>query len=190
VRSDAFGLLNESRGTRLQLSMKEGKQISKGRPGLYSVSAVAILALAPLNTAWAQETTYEVRGYGVNEASVIDKAGDMTTASSQTRGNADLTRPGMPAVKFTYECRAVSHFSKAGAEFTNRCTFVDPDGDRLVGASNGTQKGWQWRYLGGTGKWEGITGGGPGVPDGAYARVSSSVAGSCCKATGTYTLKK
>lgn len=164
--------------------------MSKGKLGLHSVSAVAILALAPLNTAWAQETAYEVRGCGVNEASVIDKAGDMTIASSLTRGNADLTRPGMPAVKFTYECRAVSHFSKAGAEFTNRCTFVDPDGDRLVGASNGTAKGWQWRYLGGTGKWEGITGGGPGVPDSAYARISPSVTGSCYKATGTYTLKK
>lgn len=33
----------------------------------------------------------------------------------------------MPPIKFTYECRAVSHFSKAGAEFANRCTFVDPD---------------------------------------------------------------
>lgn len=164
--------------------------MSNKRLVLYAISAGAVLALVPQNSAWAQETAYEVRGCGVNEASVIDKAGDMTIASSQTRGNADFTSPGMPPVKFTYECRAVLHFSKAGAEFSNRCTFVDPDGDRLVGASNGTPKGWQWRYLGGTGKWEGITGGGPGVPDGTYARMSPSVAGSCYKATGTYTLKK
>ena len=164
--------------------------MSKRTLGLYSVGAAAIFALTPQEFAWAQETTYEVRGCGVNEASVIDKAGDMTIASSQTRGNADLTRPGMPAVKFTYECRSVVNFSKEGAEFSNRCTFVDPDGDRLVGASNGTPKEWQWRYLGGTGKWTGITGGGPGVPDGAYARMSPSVTGSCYKATGTYTIKK
>ena len=164
--------------------------MSKRTLGLYSVGAAAIFALTPQEFAWAQETTYEVRGCGVNEASVIDKAGDMTIASSQTRGNADLTRPGMPAVKFTYECRSVVNFSKEGAEFSNRCTFVDPDGERLVGASNGTPKEWQWRYLGGTGKWTGITGGGPGVPDGAYARMSPSVTGSCYKATGTYTIKK
>ena len=164
--------------------------MSKRTLGLYSVGAAAIFALTPQEFAWAQETTYEVRGCGVNEASVIDKAGDMTIASSQTRGNADLTRPGMPAVKFTYECRSVMNFSKEGAEFSNRCTFVDPDGDRLVGASNGTPKEWQWRYLGGTGKWTGIIGGGPGVPDGAYARMSPSVTGSCYKATGTYTIKK
>ncbi len=150
---------------------------------------VALIAI-PLSLAWAQETAYEVRGCGVNEASVIDKAGDMTIATSVTRGNSDFLRPGMPPIKFTYECRSVSHFSKAGAEFANRCTFVDPDGDRLVGASQGTPQGWQWRYLGGTGKWEGISGGGPSVPDGAYARMSPSVAGSCFKATGTYTLKK
>jgi len=157
---------------------------------LYLTGVSLLLALAPQGSAWAQETAYEVRGCGVNEASVIDKAGDMTIATSITRGNSDFLRPGMPAIKFTYECRAVVHFSKAGAEFSNRCTFVDPDGDRLVGASNGTPKGWQWRYLGGTGKWEGISGGGPGVPDGAYARMSPSVAGSCYKATGTYTLQK
>jgi len=157
---------------------------------LYLTGVGLSLALAPQGSAWAQETAYEVRGCGVNEASLIDKAGDMTIASSVTRGNADFLRPGMPAIKFTYEYRAVAHFSKAGAEFTNRCTFVDPDGDRLVGASNGTPKGWQWRYLGGTGKWEGISGGGPGAPDGAYARMSPSVAGSCYKATGNYTLKK
>lgn len=156
-----------------------------------SVAAAAgLLAAVPLSLAWAQETAYEVRGCGVNEASVFDKAGDVAIATSVTRGNSDFARPGMPGIKFTYECRSVLHFSKAGAEFANRCTFVDPDGDRLVGMSNGTPKGWQWRYLGGTGKWEGITGGGPGVPDGAYARMSPSVAGSCFKATGTYTLKK
>jgi len=164
--------------------------MSTKRLALLALSAGAILALVPEDCAWAQETAYEVRGCGVNEASVFDKAGDMTIATSVTRGNADFLRPSMPAIKFTYECRAVLNFSKAGAEFTNRCTFVDPDGDRLVGASNGTPKGWQWRYLGGTGKWEGISGGGPGVPDVAYARMSPSVAGSCYKATGTYTLKK
>jgi hypothetical protein len=149
-----------------------------------------LLAVAPQGFAWAQEIAYESRGCGVNETSVIDKAGDMTIATSVTRGNADLSRPGMPAIKFTYECRAVSHFSKTGAEFAGRCAFVDPDGDRQLGAYQGTPKEWQWRYLGGTGKWDGITGGGPSVPDGAYARMSPSVAGSCYKATGTYTLKK
>ncbi len=156
-----------------------------------SVSAVAgltaALAFAP---ALAQDTPYDVRGCGVTEVTPIDKAGDLTIATSLVRGNSDLARPGMAPVKFTYECRGVMHFSKTGAEFQNRCTFVDPDGDRLVGVSSGTPKGWDWRYLGGTGKWDGITGGGPGVPDGAYARVSASVSGSCWRATGTYALKK
>jgi hypothetical protein len=164
--------------------------MSRFKKKLYLTSVGLSLAIATQGSAWAQEIAYESRGCGVNEASVIDKAGDMTIATSYTRGNADLSRPGMPAVKFTYECRAVSNFSKDGAEFAGRCTFVDSDGDRQVGAYQGTPKGWQWRYLGGTGKWEGITGGGPSVPDGAYARMSPSVTGSCYKATGTYTLKK
>lgn len=112
--------------------------MSKRRLVFYAISAGAFFTLTPRYSAWAQDTAYEVRGCGVTEASMIDKAGDLALASSVTRGNADFMRPGMPAIKFTYECRAVSHFSKAGAEFTNRCTFVDPDGDRLVGASNGT----------------------------------------------------
>jgi len=48
------------------------------------------VALAPQGSGWAQEIAYEVRGCGVNEASVIDKAGDMTIATSVTRGNSDF----------------------------------------------------------------------------------------------------
>jgi hypothetical protein len=121
---------------------------------------------------------------------VIDKAGNVAILQSVTRGVVNAAKPGGPFDKTTYECRAVLNASPAGAEFNNRCVFVDTDGHKTVGASTGTPKGWQWKFLGGSGKWEGISGGGPGEPDVAHARLSPSVTGACWRAKGTYTLKK
>jgi len=42
--------------------------MSKRKLMLYAVAAGAFFALAPQDSVWAQETAYEVRGCGVNEA--------------------------------------------------------------------------------------------------------------------------
>jgi hypothetical protein len=140
--------------------------------------------------AGAQEATYDIRGCGMQESSLIDKVGDVVIMQTVTRGLVDSISPGAAFDKTTYECRAVVNASPAGVEFNNRCVFVDKDGHKTVGASAGTPKGWQWKFIGGSGKWEGISGGGPGVPETAYARLSSAVTGSCWRSKGTYSLKK
>lgn len=148
-----------------------------------------VLIVAPYS-AVAQEVAYELRGCGAAESTVIDRAGDMLITQGVSRGVVDSIPPGGPFDKTIYECRSLAHASKEGVEFANRCVFVDADGHKTLGMSVGTPRGWQWKFLGGTGKWEGISGGGPGAPDSAYARLSPAVTGSCFRAKGTYSLKK
>src|SRR5512134_1267771 len=150
-----------------------------------------VLALAGASLAvQAQERSYEIKVCSVAETTVIDKAGDVTIMSSVTRGMADSVAPGGSFDKTSFECRGVTNASKGGVDYNSRCTFVDADGHKVVGATAGNAQGWNWKFLGGTGKWEGIEGGGTGKPAGPYPRLSPTVTAGCGIAKGTYPLKK
>jgi len=151
------------------------------------LAVAAAIACAP---ALAQEKPYEIKVCSTTEGSVIDKTGDMTILSNVTRGIADSVQPGGAFDKTTFECRSVVDASKAGVSYTSRCTFVDADGHKVIGASVGTQQGWKWTFLGGTGKWEGIQGGGTGKSTGPYPRLSPAVSAGCGLAVGTYSFKR
>lgn len=151
------------------------------------VAVAAALACAP---ALAQEHSYEIKVCQTTEGAVIDRAGDTTILSNVTRGIADSVQPGGPFDKTTFECRSVVDASKIGFAYTSRCTFVDADGHKVVGGSVGTQQGWKWTFLGGTGKWEGIQGGGTGKSIARYPRLSPAVSAGCGLAMGTYSFKK
>jgi hypothetical protein len=149
------------------------------------------VALAlPVPSALAQEVPYSIRGCGVAETTLVDRLGDLSVLQTLTRGVADSIPAGAAFDKTTYECRSVSHASKEGVEFTNRCVFVDADGHKFVGMSSGTPAAWQWTFLGGTGKWEGIAGRGTSAPDTRYPRLSQAVAGGCFRSQGSFSLKK
>jgi hypothetical protein len=152
------------------------------------VGAVALAAVS--FAAQAQERSYEIKVCSTAESAVIDKAGEVTIVASVTRGIADSVTPGGPFDKTAFECRGVTNASKAGMDYNSRCTFVDADGHRVVGATTGTAQGWTWKFLGGTGKWEGIEGGGTGKFVAPYPRISPTVTAGCGISKGTYTLKK
>lgn len=100
----------------------------------------------------AQERPYEIKVCSTSEVTVIDNAGEVTIFSGVTRGMADSVAPGGPFGKTSFECRGVTNASKAGVDYNSRCTFVDADGPRVVGASAGNAQGWNWKFLGGTAK--------------------------------------
>lgn len=144
---------------------------------------------APLACA-AQGGTYDLKLCNTSEATVIDSAGGTTIFATHARGLSDSMTPGGEFDNQTYECRSVANASKSGVEFTGRCTFVDMDGHKALGAVSGNPKGWTWKFLSGTGKYEGIEGGGTTKPLKQYPRLSPAVSGACAHATGTYTIRK
>ena len=145
--------------------------------------ALAFLIVHPFSSL-ADELDYALKGCGTSEAMIIDNAGDITIGQSISRGITESVPPGGAFDNMTYECRSVWHASIEGGEFTNRCTFVDIDGDKTLGISAGSFKGWEWRFIGGTGKWKGITGGGPSGPVGKFGRLSETVNGYCWQGKG------
>jgi len=151
---------------------------------------LGFVALVCLSPAFAQEIPVDVKGCGTGEAVIIDKAGDVTIGHSIYRGTTDSVSAGGPFDKTTHECRVVWTGTKAGLEFTNRCTNFDRDGDRFLWETSGTFKAFKTTIFAGTGKYEGISGRLEGHFNAVYPRTSSGISGSCWVAKGAYSLKK
>jgi hypothetical protein len=68
--------------------------------------------------------------------------------------------------------------------------YLDPSGDFLVVEISQVGMERDWKYLYGTGKWKGVTGGGKAIPFTKGQPVSPGTIQNCTKITGTYELKK
>ena len=68
--------------------------------------------------------------------------------------------------------------------------FVDAAGDKILSATSGTRDSFQWKWVAGTGKFEGITGSDTGKIDAVYPRANPAVSGGGWSGKGTYSIKK
>ena len=68
--------------------------------------------------------------------------------------------------------------------------YMDPSSDLFVVEVSQIGMERDWKYLYGTGKWKGITGGGKAIPFTKGKPISPGTMQSCAKITGTYELKK
>jgi len=150
-----------------------------------------LIGLLSPTAAWAQEIPVELKGCYSTETMIIDRAGDVVFGMNVVRGGTDkVTGPASFPEKLMHDCRVVFTASKAGVEFTNRCNFVDAAGDKILSAASGTRDSFQWKWVAGTGKFEGITGSGTAKIDAVYPRANPTVSGACWSGKGTYSIKK
>lgn len=68
--------------------------------------------------------------------------------------------------------------------------YMDPSGDFLVVEISQVGMERDWKYLYGTGKWKGVTGGGKAFPFTKGKPVTPGTMQGCTKITGTYEIKK
>ena len=90
----------------------------------------------------------------------------------------------------TYHTVGVLKIDKGKATGLLYVKYMDSNGDFCVVEISqvGTER--DWKYLYGTGKWKGITGGGKSFPFTKGKPVSPGTSQGCNKITGTYELKK
>lgn len=146
-------------------------------------------ALAVSGTAVAAE--YGGQWCGHSKINLLVARPGLVVLSSETWG---METPGASKPK-TWENAAVHcvgyvRIVKGKAWSTAGCNFTDSTGDTFAGeaVSEPDQPG-RWTFLGGTGKWKGVQGGGHFkiVSRGKPAKGSTAL---CLKHSGTYTLPK
>jgi hypothetical protein len=155
------------------------------KPRIVATAALTVIVFA--SPALAEDV--EFKGCYTTEGTIIDKAGDTLIGVNVARGVVDRVSGTWPVDKMLMDCRSVFTVSKAGLEFTNRCTFIDKDDHRALSVSTGTLQSFQWKWIAGTGKYEGIAGSGGGAIDSPYPGAAS-IGGACWRGKGSYSIKK
>jgi hypothetical protein len=86
----------------------------------------------------------------------------------------------------------VGLYNKMGNETTQRgfCKYLYPEGDINVIEFNGDANGGDWKFLLGTGKWEGIKGGGTYTVTQRAKSIAPGTFQNCRQIKGTYELAK
>ena len=91
---------------------------------------------------------------------------------------------------FTHKCIGVARVVGGPPVTTGYCKYMDPDGDYFIVHAEGEMgpKGLPWTYIQGTGKWEGIKGGGIVYNITKGKPIEEGTSQWCIKVEGTYEL--
>ena len=141
-----------------------------------------------------QEIPVSIRSCSSFDAVIFDRVsdainGEVLVGTNVIRGITDRVGPGPFPEKMSHDCRVV--FTAAGTriDFSNRCVYVDAEGDKIISEASGNQHSFQWKWVAGTGKFEGVTGNGTATTDALYPRVNAAVGSGCWTGKGSYSLK-
>src|SRR3990172_11600948 len=94
--------------------------------------------------------------------SSVKLADGRTVTRQGLQGTAIADDPNTPLSKVSQDCMFTTVTSADGKSFSSGgyCDGLDADGDVYWAYGHATEKGGKWYYIGGTGKFEGLTGGG------------------------------
>ena len=155
---------------------------------LLCLSAVGLLISSVAGFAvQAGETEYNFTWCGHSKGTMLTTSPQLMIWTDDTSGI--VTPEFKPFENTTVRCIGYHRVMEGKETAASACLMTDPAGDTLIGEGTGVpDKQPVWTFLGGTGKWQGISG------SGTYKLVAMSKPASdgsveiCLTPTGKYTL--
>jgi hypothetical protein len=132
---------------------------------------------------------YDISYCSYGTVTMVSKTEELTVFSADVKGISWSNHENKAFDNNTYHCVSVVRVSPSERAANGYCKFLEPNGDFVVGEfrSVNSPQG-NWKFLQGTGKWKGITGGGTNEPLRRGKPIAPGTFQSCRRATGTYTL--
>ena len=140
------------------------------------IAMIASMAFAV--TAWGAETEYSGTLCGISKRNVLYSTSDLTVLSLETWGIQPSESTFEPWKNASVHCVGYGRITQGKFSSTGSCLWTDPTGDIFIGEFQAVpDKPGIWTFLSGTGKWQGIKGGGEfhpvsrgkDFPDGTFA---------------------
>jgi len=160
------------------------------------LAAAAILVLAATSASapggaadMAKSGSYDLTNcYAGTSRAIVHAKGQIAFSYVMT-GVARANKPGGVFDMMSFQCVGVAAILKGKSSNTGWCEYIDAAGDKILGhgGRSGTPTG-QWEFVNGTGKFTGITGGGPYKVQGPFPMVRRGHFQGCNTATGNYKL--
>lgn len=96
--------------------------------------------------------------------------------------------PGTPFDAMSVECLGSYELRARTYRHQGYCVYQDAAGDKVFGSDATTAQGYGWQFVGGTGKFEGISGSGTVERVGNHVPVRPGTIQGCRRVTGSYRL--
>jgi hypothetical protein len=128
-----------------------------------ALSISGFLGLAGASVADSETIVLKGRSTWIPVSETSNKLADGRTVTRQVlRGTALNDNPNTPLSNASQDCMFTTVTSADGKSFSSGgyCDGLDADGDVYWAYGSATEKGGKWYYIGGTGTFEGLTGGG------------------------------
>ncbi|MGB5423215.1 MAG: hypothetical protein WBN03_13725, partial [Desulfobacterales bacterium] len=123
-------------------------------------SAAMALGLFLLITAAQAEQPYDITTCGSATNTVLFSSEDLTIISFESKGISISNHENKAFDNNTFQCAGVIQIASGKPSCDMFCIFLDPDGDVTLGESTLDGAEGTWKFIYGTGKWKGISGGG------------------------------
>jgi len=114
----------------------------------------------------------------------------ITILTFEHRGIATSNHPDKVFDNNTFHCIGIIRIVGKDIVQIGNCKYQSPDGSINVGEFTGNQREGTWKYIYGTGKYEGIEGGGPWKIQTHGKPIAPGTFQNCNRATGKFNLKK
>jgi hypothetical protein len=149
------------------------------------VLASASLAAAPL----PKEGPANWVGCYVGDTTLMEASKESQFGSFHLSGLTLGATEGTLLDGSTFECLFQVSIDATSRNGNGVCVIVDADGDKTSQNYAGVNGAGKWNFIGGTGKYAGITGGGDYKPSRKFpAMMQQGKRGGCNNITGTYKL--
>ena len=159
------------------------------RKNLWITLTTAVLALFLLISIVQAEEPYDLTMCMSGQVSMLIASKELVIYNFQADGMTMSNHENKKFHGMSYRCLGTSRTENDVQNSVSYCKYMDADGDLIVGTGIRSEKEGTWKFLYGTGKWQGITGGGPiGVPVASGKPISEGTFQVCQRAKGTFKL--
>ena len=159
------------------------------RRSLRVIATIAILTLFILISSAQAEEPYDLTLCSSGTVSMLLATQELTVIITQGDGVTMSNHENNKFHGMSYSCNGITKIEKGVRSQLIYCKYMDGDGDLVVGEGNLAGKESTWKFLYGSGKWQGITGGGPmGVPSVMAKPIREGTYQVCMRAKGTFNL--
>jgi hypothetical protein len=155
------------------------------------VVIAAITSMAFAVTAWGAEMDYSGTWCGHQKRTVLYSTPDLMVVASESWGILTPTSTSDPFQNASMHCVGYSRITQGKLSLINSCLGTDPTtGDTYIVESQAVpdKPGIIWTFLSGTGKWQGIKGGGGAQLVSRAKDFTDGTFAFCNSVSGKYTL--
>jgi hypothetical protein len=161
----------------------------KPKHNLWTILVTSVAVVFLLMSIAQAEEEYDLTMCMSGQASMLLSSKDLIIYNYQGDGMTMSNHENKKFHGMSYRCIGTNKIEKGVVQQVAYCKYMDTDGDLVVGRGTRTGKEGTWKFLYGTGKWQGITGGVPiGVPVATGKPISEGTFQICQRAKGTFNL--